>query len=77
DVIVVVLIVVIFVIFAYQVALSYPVWGDVIKGLVPSAEAFSTSHAENGQTPLTGALGIIGARVLSHNFYLYSSVVQR
>ena len=62
--------------FAYQVALSNPVWGDVIKGLVPSAEAFSTSHAVNGQTPLTGALGIIGATVMPHNLYLHSSVVQ-
>ena len=76
EAIVVALIVVIFVIFAYQVALSNPVWGDVIKGLVPSAEAFSTSHAVNGQTPLTGALGIIGATVMPHNLYLHSSVVQ-
>ncbi|GMC13128.1 MULTISPECIES: Nramp family divalent metal transporter [Enterococcus] len=76
EAIVVALIVVIFVIFAYQVALSNPVWGDVIKGLVPSAEAFSISHAVNGQTPLTGALGIIGATVMPHNLYLHSSVVQ-
>ena len=66
EAIVVALIVVIFVIFAYQVALSNPVWGDVIKGLVPSAEAFSTSHAVNGQTPT----------VMPHNLYLHSSVVQ-
>ena len=30
----------------------------------------------NGQTPLTGALGIIGATVMPHNLYLHSSVVQ-
>lgn len=76
EAIVVALIVVIFIIFAYQVALSNPVWGDVIKGLAPSAEAFSTSHLVNGQTPLTGALGIIGATVMPHNLYLHSSVVQ-
>ncbi|MFS0927783.1 Nramp family divalent metal transporter [Enterococcus durans] len=76
EAIVVALIVVIFVIFVYQVALSNPVWGDVIKGIVPSAEAFSTSHTVNGQTPLTGALGIIGATVMPHNLYLHSSVVQ-
>lgn len=76
EAIVVVLIVVIFIIFAYQVALSKPVWRDVIKGLVPSAEAFSTNHAVAGQTPLTGALGIIGATVMPHNLYLHSSIVQ-
>ncbi|BDG69652.1 manganese transporter [Enterococcus innesii] len=76
EAIVVALIVVIFVIFGYQVALSNPVWGDVIKGLVPSAKAFSTSNPVNGQTPLTGALGIIGATVMPHNLYLHSSVVQ-
>lgn len=76
EAIVVALIVVIFVIFAYQVALSNPVWGDVIKGLVPSADAFSTSSSINGQIPLTGTLGIIGATVMPHNLYLHSSVVQ-
>lgn len=76
EAIVVALIVVIFVIFAYQVALSNPAWTKVLKGLVPSAAAFSTSHAVNGQTPLTGALGIIGATVMPHNLYLHSSVVQ-
>lgn len=76
EAIVVALIVVIFIIFAYQVALSKPAWNEVIKGLVPSAEAFSTSHPVAGQTPLTGALGIIGATVMPHNLYLHSSIVQ-
>ena len=31
----------------------------------------------NGQTPLTGALGIIGATVMPHNLYLHSSVQSR
>ncbi|MDX4993106.1 divalent metal cation transporter, partial [Streptococcus suis] len=43
---------------------------------VPTSEAFSTSHTVNGQTPLSGALGIIGATVMPHNLYLHSSVVQ-
>lgn len=76
EAIVVALIFVIFIIFAYQVALSHPDWAQVIKGLVPSAEAFSSSHAVNGQVPLTGTLGIIGATVMPHNLYLHSSVVQ-
>lgn len=76
EAIVVALIVVIFVIFAYEVALSNPAWGDVFKGMVPQAEAFSTSHTANGQTALTGALGIIGATVMPHNLYLHSSIVQ-
>jgi manganese transport protein len=76
EAIVVALIVVIFVIFAYQVALSAPVWSEVFKGLLPNSEAFSTTHTASGQAPLTGALGIIGATVMPHNLYLHSSVVQ-
>ncbi len=30
----------------------------------------------NGETPLTGALGIIGATVMPHNLYLHSSISQ-
>ncbi|EGJ26454.1 Nramp family divalent metal transporter [Streptococcus porcinus] len=76
EALVVALILVIFFVFAYQVALSHPIWSDVIKGIVPSAEAFSTTHTVNGQTPLAGTLGIIGATVMPHNLYLHSSVVQ-
>lgn len=76
EAIVVALILVIFVVFAYQVALSNPVWSDVFKGLIPSAKAFSTEGAVQGQTPLTGTLGIIGATVMPHNLYLHSSIVQ-
>lgn len=76
EAIVVALIVVIFVIFAYQVALSQPEWHAVFKGLIPRSEAFSTTHMVAGQTPLTGALGIIGATVMPHNLYLHSSIVQ-
>ncbi len=76
EAIVVILILVIFFVFAYQVLLSDPVWGDVLKGLVPNAKAFDTSRSVNGQTPLSGTLGIIGATVMPHNLYLHSSVVQ-
>lgn len=43
-------------IFGFQVALSNPMWRDVIQGLVPSSEAFLTSNAVNGQTPLFKAV---------------------
>lgn len=76
EALVLALILVIFFVFAYQVALSHPLWTDIIKGIVPSADAFSTSHSVNGQTPLSGALGIIGATVMPHNLYLHSSIVQ-
>ncbi|MGT2933145.1 Nramp family divalent metal transporter [Streptococcus catagoni] len=76
EAIVVALILVIFFVFAYQVILSQPVWHDVLKGLLPNEKAFITSYMVNGQTPLTGALGIIGATVMPHNLYLHSSVVQ-
>lgn len=76
EAIFVALIVIIFIIFAYQVALSKPEWRAVFQGLLPRSEAFSTSRSVAGQTPLTGALGIIGATVMPHNLYLHSSIVQ-
>ena len=71
EAIVVCLIFVILFVFIYQVALSDPNWGDVLKGFVPTSETFA-----NSQTPLTGALGIIGATVMPHNLYLHSAVSQ-
>ncbi|MDP0970969.1 divalent metal cation transporter, partial [Klebsiella pneumoniae] len=62
--------------FVYQLALSDPNCGDVLKGLVPTGETFSSTHSIGGQTPLTGALGIIGATVMPHNLYLHSAVSQ-
>ncbi|UQS82203.1 Nramp family divalent metal transporter [Bombilactobacillus folatiphilus] len=76
EAIVVALILVILVIFVYQVALSDPDWGGVLKGLVPTAQAFSSHPVVNGMSPLQGALGIIGATVMPHNLYLHSSVSQ-
>lgn len=74
EAIVVCLILVILFVFVYQVALSNPDWGGVIKGLVPTADTFSTSRSVNGMTPLSGALGIIGATVMPHNLYLHSAI---
>ena len=76
EAIVVALIVVIFVVFAYEVALSDPDWAGVIVGLVPTAKTFATGPAVGGLTPLTGALGIIGATVMPHNLYLHSAISQ-
>lgn len=76
EAIVVALIVVIFVVFAYEVALSNPDWSGVIIGLVPTAKTFATGPAVGGLTPLTGALGIIGATVMPHNLYLHSAISQ-
>ncbi|WP_225048494.1 Nramp family divalent metal transporter [Lacticaseibacillus kribbianus] len=76
EAIVVCLILVILLVFAYQVALSDPQWGQVILGLVPSAKSVATSPTVAGMTPLSGALGIIGATVMPHNLYLHSAISQ-
>jgi len=76
EAIVVCLILVILVVFAYEVALSNPDWGGVIGGLVPSAKTISSTPQVGGQTPISGALGIIGATVMPHNLYLHSAISQ-
>ncbi|AKP67998.1 Nramp family divalent metal transporter [Companilactobacillus ginsenosidimutans] len=76
EALVVCLILVIIVVFGYQVALSNPDWGGVVKGLVPNGKTFSESPTVAGMTPLTGALGIIGATVMPHNLYLHSAISQ-
>ncbi|KRL05696.1 NRAMP family Mn2+ Fe2+ transporter-like protein [Liquorilactobacillus oeni DSM 19972] len=76
EAIVVCLILVILFIFIYQVALSNPAWGDMFKGFIPTGKTFANSPSIGGQTPLTGALGIIGATVMPHNLYLHSAISQ-
>lgn len=76
EALVVALILVILLVFVYQVALSNPDWSGVIKGLVPNSQTFSNTQHIGGQTPLTGALGIIGATVMPHNLYLHSAISQ-
>ncbi len=76
EAIVVCLIIVILVVFSYQVALSDPNWKDVIEGFIPTQNTFANSPTIAGMTPLTGALGIIGATVMPHNLYLHSSISQ-
>ena len=63
-------------IFSYQVALSNPDWKGIVEGFIPNTRTFATSPSIAGMTPLTGALGIIGATVMPHNLYLHSSISQ-
>ena len=76
EAIVMCLILVILFVFAYQVALSKPDWAGVFAGLVPSVKTISSSPTVGGQTPISGALGIIGATVMPHNLYLHSAISQ-
>lgn len=76
EAIVVCLILVILLVFVYEVVLSSPAWGGVIAGLVPNGHTFSSSPKIGGDTPLSGALGIIGATVMPHNLYLHSAISQ-
>lgn len=64
------LIVLIFGCFAVQIMLSNPVWGDVVRGYLPS------SSIVTDQTQLYIAMGILGATVMPHNLYLHTAVVQ-
>lgn len=76
EAIVVCLILVILLVFIYQVALSKPDWAAVAGGLIPNTKTFSTSDKIAGMTPLSGSLGIIGATVMPHNLYLHSAISQ-
>jgi manganese transport protein len=56
--------------FIGQVVLADPVWGDVLRGYLPSASIVTNS------TQLYLALGILGATVMPHNLYLHTAIVQ-
>lgn len=43
---------------------------------MPNAATISTHPTVNGMSPLSGALGIIGATVMPHNLYLHSAISQ-
>lgn len=76
EALVVCLIFVILFVFVYQVGLSNPDWHSLFAGFIPNSHTFSDSPVICGETPLTGALGIIGATVMPHNLYLHSAVSQ-
>ncbi|MGG5818904.1 Nramp family divalent metal transporter [Falsiroseomonas sp. HW251] len=63
-------IVLIFGCFAVQIAYSDPVWGEVLRGYIPSASIVTN------QQQLYIAMGILGATVMPHNLYLHTAVVQ-
>ena len=55
--------------FFVQIAMSDPVWGDVIRGFAPTTEILKNPDM------LYLALGILGATVMPHNLYLHSGIV--
>ncbi|BDR53625.1 divalent metal cation transporter MntH [Bombiscardovia nodaiensis] len=63
------LILVIMLVFVYEVILAQPNVPAMLEGFIPSKQILG-----NGQ--LTMALGIVGATVMPHNLYLHSSIVQ-
>ncbi|MGJ7111388.1 Nramp family divalent metal transporter [Morganella morganii] len=70
-----VLILTIFLIFAYEVMLSDPDMSAVLRGFIPSEKIFTATLAGQDSALLIG-LGIVGVTVMPHNLYLHSSIVQ-
>ncbi len=69
EAIVLCLILVILVVFAYEVVIAQPNMGQAVASFVPQAEIMRPGQ-------LTMALGIVGATVMPHNLYLHSSIAQ-
>lgn len=69
--------------FLFNVIKAAPVFGDVIKGLIPSLPDANDLYAKKGilgglpkESALYLAIGIIGATIMPHNLYLHSALVQ-
>ncbi len=56
--------------FLFEILLSSPPIGAVLKGFIPTAQVVANPEM------LYIALGILGATVMPHNLYLHSSIVQ-
>ena len=56
--------------FLFEIILSRPEFGEVIRGFIPRREVVANSGM------LYIAIGILGATVMPHNLYLHSSIVQ-
>lgn len=56
--------------FAYELLVSHPVIGAVVRGLIPSGQIVMNPAM------LYIAIGILGATVMPHNLYLHSSIAQ-
>ncbi|OTO25684.1 Nramp family divalent metal transporter [Enterococcus sp. 3C7_DIV0644] len=69
EAIVMTLILVIMLVFCYEVIIAQPNLPAVLQGFVPQKQVLN-----HGQ--LTMALGIVGATVMPHNLYLHSSISQ-
>lgn len=69
EAIVVCLIIVILVVFTYEVIIAQPNMGWAVANLVPQTQILQPQR-------LTMALGIVGATVMPHNLYLHSSIAQ-
>lgn len=69
EAIVITLIIVIMLVFGYEVAISNPNIADMLKGFIPQKEILNRSQLLMG-------LGIVGATVMPHNLYLHSSIAQ-
>ena len=67
---VVALLAVIAVCFTAQIVMASPVWGEVVKGFIPTPQIVTNPEM------LYLALGILGATVMPHNLYLHSAIVQ-
>ena len=70
------LIFVILFIFAYEVILARPNWINIGSSFLPSSRMLAKTSVVGGISPLSGSLGIIGATVMPHNFYLHSGIYQ-
>jgi manganese transport protein len=70
------LILVILFVFAYEVILAHPSWTSIGLGFLPSSKMLAKTPVVGGISPLSGSLGIIGATVMPHNFYLHSGISQ-
>ncbi|NLR32424.1 Nramp family divalent metal transporter [Levilactobacillus tujiorum] len=69
EAIVICLITVILVVFAYEVIIAQPNMGAAVANFIPRTEIMHPGQ-------LTMALGIVGATVMPHNLYLHSSISQ-
>ena len=56
--------------FLFELLISKPALGDVVRGFVPTADII------RDREKLYIAIGILGATVMPHNLYLHSSIVQ-
>jgi manganese transport protein len=56
--------------FVFEILLSKPAVGEVMRGFIPDREILSNPAM------LYVAVGILGATVMPHNLYLHSSIVQ-